>query len=102
MKDANMSKLAIIGAIEVVPGRKDQLLPLLKAHGARCLKDEPGTLRFEVLAPRDDDTRVLIYEVYADDDAFETHRRQPSIARWREETAGMVVSVQVTKCALVD
>jgi len=89
-----MSNLAIIGAIEVVPGRRDQLLSLLKAHGARCLKDEPGT--------REDDTKVLIYEVYEDDDAFETHRRGRSIAQWREETAGMVVSVQVTKCPLVD
>jgi len=97
-----MSNLAIIGAIEVVPGRRDQLLSLLKAHGARCLKDEPGTLRFEVLTPREDDTKVLIYEVYEDDDAFETHRRGRSIAQWREETAGMVVSVQVTKCPLVD
>jgi len=37
-----MTKLAIIRTVEVVPGRMDEFLPLLMAHRARCLKDEPG------------------------------------------------------------
>ena len=45
----------------------------------------------EVLAPRDGDTKVLVYEVYRDDAAFEVHRSGPSLAQWREETAGMIV-----------
>jgi autoinducer 2-degrading protein len=98
-----MSYLAIIGSIEVAQGRRDQLLPLLMAHRARCLKDEQGiTLQFEVLAPRDDDTKVLLYEVYRDDAAFEAHRSGPSIARFREETAGMIAKLSVTKCSFVN
>ena len=54
-----MPKLAIIGTLEVAPGRKDEVLPLLMAHRARCLKDEPGTLQFEVLVPREDDRKKL-------------------------------------------
>jgi quinol monooxygenase YgiN len=54
-------------------GRRDKLIPLLKAHGARCLKDEPGTLAFKVLVPRDDDAKVYLYEVYRDEAAFEVH-----------------------------
>ena len=42
-----MPKLAIVATIEVAPERRDQLLLLLMAHRARCLKDEPGTLQFE-------------------------------------------------------
>jgi (4S)-4-hydroxy-5-phosphonooxypentane-2,3-dione isomerase len=44
-----MPKLAIVVTIEVTPGRRDEFLPLLMAHKARCPKDEPGTLQFEVL-----------------------------------------------------
>jgi (4S)-4-hydroxy-5-phosphonooxypentane-2,3-dione isomerase len=98
-----MPKLAIIGTIEVTPGRRDQLLPLLMAHRARCLKDETGiTLQFEVLAPYEDDSKVLLYEVYRDDAAFELHRNGASFARFREETAGMGVKVSVTRCAPVE
>ena len=97
-----MPKLAIVGTIEVAPGRRDQLLPLLVAHRARCLKDEPGTLQMEVLAPREDDTRVLLYELYRNDAAFEVHRNGPSYARWREETAGMIAKMNATRCAVVE
>ena len=98
-----MPKLAIIATIEVAPGRWDQLLSLLMAHRSRCLKDEPGiTLQFDVLLPHDDDTKVLSYEVYRDAAAFDAHRNGPSIARFREETAGMGVKLSVTRCAVLD
>ena len=57
-----MSRFANVVTIEVVPGRKDEVLALLLAHKAR-LKDEPGTLQFEVLLPRDEDTKVRVYEM---------------------------------------
>ena len=97
-----MSKLAIIGTVEVAPGRRDELLPLLMAHRARCLKHEPGTLQFEVMAPREDDSRVLLFEVYRDDAAFELHRNEQSRAQFRKESAGMVEKILVTRCALAE
>jgi quinol monooxygenase YgiN len=97
-----LPKLAIIGTLEVAPGRKDEVLPLLMAHRARCVKDEPGTLQFEVLVPREDDTKVLLYEVYRDDAAFNVHWKGTSVARLREEAAGMIVKVSGTRCALAE
>jgi hypothetical protein len=46
-----MSKFANVVTIEVAPGRRDQVVNLLLVHKAR-LKDEPGTLQFEVLLIR--------------------------------------------------
>src|SRR5215510_16172985 len=97
-----MPKLANVVTLEVTPELRDQLLALLAAHKARCLKDEPGTLQFEILLPKDDDTKILSYEVYQDDAAFETHRNGASLARLREEIAGMVVKLHGTRCAVVD
>ena len=97
-----MPKLAIIATIEVAAGRRDQLLPLPRAHGARSLKNEPGTLRFEVLVPREDNTKLFVYEVYRDDAAFEAHRNAASIARFREEAAGMFGTIHATRCAPVE
>ena len=93
-----MPKLAIVATIEVAPERRDQLLPLLMAHRGRCLKDEPGTLQFEVLVPREDDTKVLLYEVYRDDAAFDVHLNGPHIERVREEAAGMILKLYGTRC----
>jgi (4S)-4-hydroxy-5-phosphonooxypentane-2,3-dione isomerase len=57
-----MAKFANVVTIEVVPGQRDQVATLLAAHKAR-LKNEPGTLQFEVLLPKDDDTKVLSFEM---------------------------------------
>jgi quinol monooxygenase YgiN len=44
-----MAKFAIVATFEIASGQIDAFLPLLLAHRDRCLKDEPGTLRFDVL-----------------------------------------------------
>jgi quinol monooxygenase YgiN len=97
-----MARLALVGTIEVTSGRKEQLLSALMAHKTRCLKEEPGTLQMEAMVPRGDATRVLLYEVYRDDAAFEVHRNGSSYARWREETAGMIVKMDVIRCAVAE
>ena len=99
---AGVAKLAVVGTIEIAPGRRDQLLPLLMAHRARCLKDEPGTLLFEVIAPHDDSSKLLLCEVYQDAAAFDLHRNGPSIEQFREDTDGMVAKLHVTKCAFLE
>ena len=93
-----MHKLAIIGNLEIAPGCVDRVLPLLMAHRARCLADEPGTLQSNCCCR----AKVLLYEVYTDDDAFQSHWNRPSTARLREEAAGMIVGVTGTRCALVE
>src|SRR5262245_13044914 len=96
-----MSKFANVVTIEVAPGRRDQVVALLLAHKAR-LKDEPGTLQFEVLLPKDDDTKVRMYEMYRDAAAFEVPLNGSSLAPGQEETTGMVVNLLGVRCAVVD
>lgn len=97
-----MARLVLLGTIDVVQGRKDQLVSSLLAHKARCLKDEPGTLPMEVLAPPGDDAKVLLYEAYQDDAAFDVHRNGSSFAQLRKETAGTIVKIDVIRCAIVE
>jgi (4S)-4-hydroxy-5-phosphonooxypentane-2,3-dione isomerase len=95
-------RFAIVATFDVAHGRMDEFLPLLLAHRDRCLKDEPGTLRFEVLRPRTEENKVLLYEVYEDDAAFQVHWNGPSVARMRAESIGMVEKLTGTRCSLLD
>jgi quinol monooxygenase YgiN len=97
-----MPKLGIVATIEAVPGRMNELLPLLMQHRGRCLKDEPGTLQFDVLVPRDDETKVLLIEVYADEDAFRAHWDGRSMATYKEQSAGMVAKITGTRGAIAE
>lgn len=61
------------------PEQRDKVIPILRAHRARCLADEPGTLEFEISIANDDDTKVMFYEVYESREAFEAHWRGASV-----------------------
>ncbi len=93
-----MTKFAIIATVEVAPGRIDDYLPIALAHKTRCLRDEPGTLQFEVLRMHGDDTKVMLYEVYRDQAAFEAHWNAPSRAQHRADAGDMIVNVSGAKC----
>ena len=97
-----MPKLAIVATAEIAPGRMDEVLPLLAAHRERCLREEPGTLRFEILRPRDNGATLLFYEVYTDDAAFKEHWEGPSITRFRAEAKDAIVKLSATWCDLQD
>jgi quinol monooxygenase YgiN len=95
-----MPKFALIASIDVAPGCRDEFLPLLRAHATRCLKDEPGTLQFDVLLPHDGGDKVMLYELYQDQAAFDAHSNGPSLAQLRKEAAGMMGKVSGTRCSL--
>ena len=62
-KERSKPKLAIVATMEIAPGRMDEFLPLVLAHRARCLRDEPGTLGFECLRVRGNPNGLMLYEL---------------------------------------
>src|SRR5258708_21742926 len=86
-KGGPMSKFAIVATIKTVPGKRDEYLTFLKAHGKRCLATEPGTLQFDILVPHEEVDTVMLYELYASPEAFQTHLNGTSIQQLQRETA---------------
>jgi len=86
-------KHAVIGTIEVKPGTREEVLRAMLAHRERSLRDEPGTLQFEVLVPNDDANKILLFELYVDTQAFEAHfYRGESIAQMKKEVGHLMAS----------
>ncbi|MBR0797886.1 antibiotic biosynthesis monooxygenase [Bradyrhizobium jicamae] len=97
-----MAKLAIVATIKTVPGKRDEYLKHLRAHRHRCLTGEPGTLSFEILVPREEADTLLLYEVYASDDAFQTHWTGASIQQMRQDAGGLQVSISGVRSDLIE
>src|ERR1700736_6346783 len=97
-----MSKFAIVATIKTVPGKRDEYLTFLKAHGKRCLATEPGTLQFEILVPHEEADTVMLYEVYDSPEAFQTHFNGTSIQQMRQDAAGLQVSLTGVRCNLLE
>ena len=86
-------KHAVIGTIELKAGARDEVLRAVLAHRERSLRDEPGTLQFEVLVPDDAPDKLHLFELYADKAAFVAHMKGPSMARATQEIGHLVVSL---------
>ena len=93
-----MTELVVIGTVEFEAGARDSMLPILLRHRARCLRDEPGTIAFEVLVPAKESDRVLLYERYADRAAFDAHWNGDSMALAKREAGDQLKGITGIFC----
>lgn len=94
-----MPELAIIATLELDPGTRPDLLPVLMRHRARCLRDEPGTLAFEVLVPDKEPDRLMLYERYQDRAALDAHMKGASIALAMQEAGPRLKGMTGIRCS---
>lgn len=95
-----MTQLAIIGTITAEPSKREDVLQTVLRHRERCLSEETGLLVFEILVPAEDDTKLLLYELYADETALSAHMEGSSLATLQAEVASKVVSLTGVQCTL--
>ena len=88
-----MAQLAIIATIRTPPGQRDAYLKHLQAHAARCRTNDPGTLQFEILIPEKEAETILLYEVYASNEALQAHLNGPSMQQMRRDAEHIKVSL---------
>ena len=62
---------------------------LENAKGART---EPGCKTFDVCVDPDDRASVMLYEVYADEKAFQTHQETPHFKKYLAEAIPLLAS----------
>lgn len=73
-------------------GRADRVAELeaFMARHAAASREEPGCLVFDVCRDPDDPQAFLLYEVYVDEAAYQSHRKTPHYARFSREAPALV------------
>ena len=84
--------VVVVARLRAAKGKGDALAAFLVEQAAAVRKAEPGCLTYRVHRSTKDRELFLFYEVYADDAAFELHRRAPHLAEYRKrrEDAALV------------
>jgi len=95
-----MTQPAIIGTIIALPGKREEVLEAVLRHRARCLKEEAGILAFEVLIPVEDDTKLILYELYADETTLSAHMNGKGLLTLQGEVASKIVGLTGVQCTL--
>ena len=96
-----MSRICLVVDFRVEPGTKAQFLEIIREHATQTLANEEGCLQFEVCDPVEGEDRVFLYEMYADEAAFEAHKASPILARTRERYAHVLGSRDIHVCKVL-
>jgi quinol monooxygenase YgiN len=95
-----MSVIALFVELDIVPGRRGDFIARARQHRQNVLNSEPDCQRFDISIPDGTENTVRLYEVYADQAAFDHHMATPHMAAYREDTGDMVASRALTRAVL--
>lgn len=90
-----MSELVLVVNIKIKPENVSKFMGEVLAN-ARAARAEPGCLQFDVLVDREDPTKVMLYEIYRDDAAFEAHQQTAAFKHYLEHAVPLLESRQRT------
>ena len=77
--------------IRVKPDNVDSFMAKLREN-ALAARKEPGCQQFEALVDPKDKTKVMLFEVYADEKAFEAHQATPHFKKYLAEAVPLLAS----------
>ena len=96
-----MSAYVIMVDFRLQPGKMAAFRRLIDENARASVQREPGCRRFDVLTPKDQPDRIMLYEIYDNRAAFEAHLKTPHFASFNAESAALVSGKTVFEYALV-
>jgi (4S)-4-hydroxy-5-phosphonooxypentane-2,3-dione isomerase len=74
----------VIAEFETTPDTHDAFAAICRFDAERSVADEPGCFLFHVLEPVDRPNVIVLYEVYASEDAFKAHNQMPHFKKFAQ------------------
>ena len=81
--------LVLVVNIRIKPESVDAFMGHLTTN-ATAARKEPGCRQFEVLVDPKDKTKVLLFEIYDDEKAFEAHQATPHFKKYLAEAVPLL------------
>lgn len=95
-----MTAFAIVVDFRLHPGAREPFRRLIDANARMSAETESGCRRFDVLEPKDQSDRVLLYEIYTDEAAFAEHMKSAHFIQFDAESAPLVSEKSIIRCDL--
>ena len=77
--------------IRIEPENVDSFMEKVRENAAAARR-EPGCKQFDVVVDPKDPTNVMLYEVYADEKAFEEHQKGAAFKKYVAEAVPLLAS----------
>jgi len=96
-----MTGYVVLVDFRLKPGARDSFRKLVDANATASVRDEAGCRRFDVTEVRGEPDRILLYEIYDSEAAFDEHCRTAHFDEFNTQNAALVDAKLVTICDLV-
>lgn len=98
-----MALYVITVDIRVAEGKMAAFMPLIAENAKRSLADEDGCRHFDILVPLDnkDGDRLMLYEIYDDETAFEAHRKTEHYRVFQQAARPMIAELKIHRFDVV-
>lgn len=96
-----MSGYVIIVDFRLRPGVKEEFRALIDANAGASVREEKGCRRFDVTEVRGEPDRIVLYEIYDDEAAFDAHCRTEHFHAFDAASEALVARKEVIRCDLV-
>ncbi|MEY3631631.1 MAG: hypothetical protein RL408_1185 [Bacteroidota bacterium] len=84
-----------IAKIKVDAKQLEAYKSLLKEQMNTAIKVEPGVLSYTAVADKKDATSIIIFEVYASAEAYQSHILTPHFKKYKDAVKDMVLSLEL-------
>lgn len=81
---------AVVVTLSLKPGTEDTFLDLVHENAATSMTSEQGCHQFDVATDPERPNEVLLYELYSDPSAFQTHLKTAHFAAFDATTSHMI------------
>lgn len=96
-----MSGYVVIVDFQLRDGKRSDFRVLIDANSRTSMRLEKSCRRFDVVEPVGEPNRVMLYEIYDDQAAFEAHCKTDHFLKFDAESAALVSDKTVIKAHLV-
>ena len=79
-----MSAFALVVHVQIKPDAVERFMPLALENAKATRETEPGCRQFDVLVDPSDATKVVYYEIYDSEAAFQAHQQTPHFKKYIE------------------
>lgn len=93
---------AIAVTFQIKPEHVDQFTKRVQQQARDSVTLEPGCFQFDVLVDQSDRSIIVLYETYADADAFVTHKATEHFADFDKQVSDWVESKEVRSLTLLE
>jgi quinol monooxygenase YgiN len=91
-----------IAEIEIVPEFRDDYVAILKEEAEASVRLEPGVICIYPMFQRDNPNQIRLLEIYASEEAYQSHLQTPHFIHYKTSTKHMVNSLQLVDMEALD